>query len=164
MRRFHLNFCPDTESCYAAETDCFRPYVPGAVTPQEETVFYQTQDSFRMEEITPFGGPSVLYLSRELISDEARQVWLQIGHSAPFTLFLNGKEIAKRTVCDTFDAENVHVPAQLEKGINRFVFRLTRVNGDAKFGILLCRGAHCAEHEPANRSVLPEFFTAPPIL
>lgn len=158
-RRFHLNMAADTETEYCRFDELFEPFSEELLTKYEETVFYQTQDAFRIDDFSGFSAPAVYYLSREMIVPEDRTVFLQIGHTAPFECWLNGELLASRTNCDTWTAENVHLEGvKLNKGVNRLVVRLTRVNAEAKFNFTFAKGATCAEHYVDNASVRPEFF------
>lgn len=158
-RRFHLNCAVDTDTEYMTFDECFAPYDPEADTKYEETVFYQKKDAFTFSDLCGFRGPSVMYLAREMISPEERTVFLQIGHSAPFTLWLDGEKIAERKGCDAWDAENVHLSGiRLHKGVNRILVRLTQVNDDTKFNLNITSGIACAEHYTDFASVHPKFF------
>ena len=158
-RQFHLNMAPDTETEYCTFDSLFDPYSEDAVTKYEETVFYQSEDSFRIDDFSNFDGASVFYLSRELVSPEDRTVCAQIGHSAPFELWVNGEKVACRKNCDTWTAENVHIGnIKLNKGVNKIALRLTRVNGDAKFNVTWSKGLSMAEHYVDFESLIPEYF------
>jgi len=158
-RRFHLNFAVDTDSEYMAHDDCFTAYDPAKETAYEETVFYQHKDSFTMDDLYGFQGPSVAYLAREIVCPEDRTLFVQIGHSSPFTLWINGEKLAERKNCDTWDAENVHLAdVKLKKGVNRVLLRLTRVNADAKYNLFFSKRATCGEHYTDLSALRPEFF------
>ncbi len=159
VRRFHLNMAVDTDTPYLSSEELFAPLAPTADTRYEETLFVQREDSFRMEEIYGFSGPSVCYLARKLVAPADETVCVQIGHSAPFALYINGRLICERRTCDTWDAENVHVQnIRIRAGINTVVLRLTRVNADAKFNLIFSDGATCATHIVHYASVNPERF------
>lgn len=160
VRRFHLNFAVDTQTEYLTPDTAFSPLRRDDTgTAYEETLFSQKEDSFRMDDICGMIGPSVIYLARELYAEADTEVCAQIGHSAPFALFINGKKIAERHNCDTWDAENVHIQhIQLHKGVNRILFRLTRVNADAKFNLTFSKGPTCADHFVEFGSVNPLLF------
>ena len=158
-RRFHLNMAADTETAFCDPDGLFTPYAEAADTEYEESVFYQTEDAFRIDDFSGFTAPATYYLSREILVPEDRNVFLQIGHTAPFAIWLNGELLARRDGCDTWTAENVHLDGvRLRAGINRIVVRLTRVNGDAKYNFTLAKGTTCAEHYVDNVAVRPEFF------
>ncbi len=157
VRRFHLNFAPDTETEYLTEAELFR--APDKNGKYVEEVFVQEQDSFTMDDLFGFKGPCVAYLSRVLLCPEDMEVCVQVGHSAPFALYINGEWIAERKSCDTWTAENVHVQGvKLQKGENRVVLRLTRVNADAKYSLIFSEGPTCATHYVCMGSVNPEYF------
>ena len=159
VRRFHLNMAVDTTTPYLSEEDLLKPLDPTADTRYEETLFAQREDSFRLDDVYGFSAPSVCYLVRELVSPADETVCVQMGHSAPFALYINGRLICERDTCDTWDAENLHVAGvSLKKGVNTVVLRLTRVNADAKYSLIFSEGETCATHVTHYASVNPEFF------
>ena len=156
VRRFHLNMAADTTTPYLSMEELLKPLDPSADTEYEESLFVQREDSFRMEDIYGFSAPSACYLVRGLVSPADETVCIQMGHSAPFALYINGKLICERDTCDTWDAENVHVGGvSLKQGVNTVVLRLTRVNADAKFSLILSEGETCATHKAHYASVNP---------
>lgn len=159
VRRFHLNFAVDTTTPYLSAQELAAPLDVTKPTVYEETLFSQRQDSFTMDDICGFRGPSVIYLVRELVSPCDEEVCVQLGHSAPVSLWINDRMIASTAACDTWDAENIHVQkVQIHKGVNRVVLRLTRVNNDAKFNLTFATGATCASHILHYGSVNPAKF------
>ena len=162
VRRFHLNMAVDTATPYLSAEELFAPLDPDADTKYEETLFAQPEDSFRMEDIYGFSAPSMCYLVRELVSPVDETVCVQMGHSSPFALYINGQLICERDTCDTWDAENVHVQnIHIREGVNTVVLRLTRVNADAKYNLIFSRGATCATHVTHYASVNPLCFKKP---
>ena len=142
-----------------SHNECFAPYDPNAITKYEESVFYQPEDSFTMDDLFGFKGPCVAYMARELVAPEDMEVCVQIGHTSPFSLWINGELIARRDNCDTFDNENVHVQhIKLKKGINRILWRLTRANSDAKYSLIFSEKAKCSRNYVCFGAVKPEFF------
>ncbi len=157
VRRFHLNFAVDTDTEYLTEQELFA--APCELGKYAEDVFVQTEDSFTVRDLFGFRGPCVAYLSRVLLCPEEMETCVQIGHSAPFALYLNGKLISERKCCDTWTAENVHVQGvKLGAGENRMVLRLTQVNADAKFNVIFSKGPTCAEHLVCMGSKNPKYF------
>ena len=157
VRHFHLNFAVDTDTAYLTEEQLFA--APAEDGKYVEETFIQKQDSFTMNDLFGFRGPCVAYLSRKMLCPEDMEVCVQVGHSAPFALWINGEMIAERKNCDTWTAENVHVQhVKLVKGENRVVLRLTQVNADAKYNLIFSKGPTCAEHYVCMGSVNPECF------
>lgn len=158
-RRFHLNFAIDTDSEYMSHDACFTPLREDADTAFEEGVWYQKQDAFTLDELCGFRGPCVFYLSREVICPEDWEGFVQVGHSAPFCLWINGERVAERKTCDTWDAENVHLEGmRLHRGVNRILLRLTRVNADAKFNLSFSNRSSCGTHYVALSARHPAYF------
>ena len=157
VRRFHLNFAVDTDTEYLTEQELFA--APDELGKYAEDVFVQSEDSFTMRDVFGFRGPCVAYLSRVLLCPEDMESCVQIGHSAPFALYINGILIAERKRCDTWTAENVHAQGvKLRAGENRVVLRLTQVNADAKFNVTFSKGPTCAEHLVCMGSQNPKYF------
>ena len=160
-RRFHLNFAVDTATEYMKFDECFAPYDENALTKYEESVFWQKQDSFSMDDMFGFKGPCVVYLAREYVAPEDMEVCVQFGHSSPVELYLNGELLARRDSCDCFDAENIHLrKIMLKKGANRVLIRLTRANSDTKlcFNFVDKQKPSCARHHTCFGAVVPTKF------
>ncbi len=81
MSQFHLNFAVDTETDYANKTLFDAPEI--------EEIASIPQDSFTMDDLFGLKGPCVAYLSRIITVDDEMSVFIQVGHSFPFKLFLN---------------------------------------------------------------------------
>ena len=148
MRQFHLNYAVDTETAYLDETALFAPLPRKWQHPRyEQRLCSIPEDRFTMEQLFGFQGPCVAYLSRIIVAEEEMTGCLLIGHSAPFSLYLNGERLARRDYCDNWTAENVHLDnVHLHKGDNRLLLRMTRANGDACFNVTFAHGMNCSAH------------------
>ncbi len=147
VRDFHLNFARDTDTAYLDINSLFEPFKWGYSDGRIKRCFYKEEDSFRLSDISGFYGPCVFYMSQIIISDNEKDVYIQLGRSAPFELYLNGELLAKRNDCDTFTSENVHISGvKLKKGENRLALRLTQINADSKWSLVFSYGATCAQH------------------
>ena len=160
LRHFHLNFAADTKTEFVSEYELFLPLDDFKVNGiYEQTLISQPEDSFCMSVFYTFLGPCAAYMSRVLVAPEDMEVYIQVGHSSPFTLYVNGEEVAKRDYCDAFTAENVHVgPIKLNQGENRIVMRVTRVNADCKYNIIFSKGMTMEEHYVCFASKNPYKF------
>lgn len=148
LRHFHLNYAADTETEFVGEDELFAPltddYASGVY---EQALAVIPEDSFCMSDFYGFRGPCTTYLSKVMVAPEDMKVYIQVGHSAPFALYINGELVTKRDYCDTWTSENVHTEAiKLKKGENRVVFRMTRVNEDCKYNIIFSKGLTMEEH------------------
>lgn len=158
-RHFHLNFYPDLEREWLSQANAFRPLGQEDGCCAEVQAISFPEDSFRLDDCFGFQGPCTAYFCRELVSPEDMEVFIQLGHSAPYSLWLNGELISRRDACDTWISENVHVEnVRLHAGVNRLLFRVTRVNRDAKMNLIFSYGATCAEHLVCLGSVNPVCF------
>lgn len=139
MRQFHLNFAVDTDTDYANDTLFDAPEI--------DRIASIPQDSFKMDDLFGLKGPCAAYLSRIITMDEERNVFIQVGHSSTFELYLNGKLLAKKNTCDNWTAENIHIyPVILKKGDNRLVLRMARANSDAKYNVTFTIGDTLEPH------------------
>ncbi|MCI9337764.1 MAG: ADP-ribosylglycohydrolase family protein [Lachnospiraceae bacterium] len=157
VRQFHLNFAADTDTEFISEEALFEPLGGGKESEADQSrvqgLAYEQilanvrEDSFCLEDFMGFRGPCTVYFSRILIAPRDMDVCIQIGHTSPFRLSLNGSILAQRDTCDNWTGENVHLEnIRLNRGENKMVLRVTRVNAEAKFNITFSRGATCAEH------------------
>lgn len=160
LRHFHLNFAADTDTEFVSECELFSPLDESKVNGKyEQTLINQIEDSFSMSDFYEFGGPCTAYMSRILVVPEDMEVYIQVGHSSPFALYINSEEAARRDYCDTFTAENVHIgPIKLNRGENRIVMRITRVNSDCKYNIIFSKGITMDEHYVCFASKSPYKF------
>ena len=159
-RHFHLNFATDLDTEYVSDKELFEPLSDAwASRVYEQSLFHNPADSFSMNDMFSFRGPCVCYLSRVVVSPVDLNLCMNIGYSAPFTMWLNGELIAKRDNFDNWTAENVHLePVHLNKGENKLVVRMTRANSDTKMNVMFTKGAACAEHYVAFASKNPYKF------
>ena len=160
LRHFHLNFAADTDTEFLSESELFTPLCDSDANGiYEQTLISQPEDSFQMSDFYEFQGPCSAYMSRILVAPEDMEVYIQIGHTSPFTLYINSEEVARRDYCDTFTAENVHIgPVKLKCGENRLVMRITRVNSDCKYNIIFSKGLTMEEHYVSLASKNPYKF------
>ena len=146
VREFHLNFAVDAETEYTDVNKLFEPFSPGYNGECVSKYFYRSADTFYLSRISGFSGPCVFYMSQIVVSPVERDAYLQIGRTAPVTVWWNGEKIGERKDCTTFTKENVHLKVHMNKGENRLVLRLTKANADAKFSVIFSKGATCADH------------------
>lgn len=146
-RHFHLNFFPDTKTDFADETALFAPLDREYASPiVEQTLASIPEDSFRLS-VSSASAARVPRIFRAFSSvPDDVNVCIQVGHSAPFALYVNGECVGERETCDNWTAENVHLEnIRLHKGENRIVLRATRVNEDAKYNVTFSLGRSSAE-------------------
>lgn len=146
MRQFHLNFKVEKDKEFVTWDELFEPLNQDHPL-YEQTLIGTAEDSIEVSDYFGFKGPCVVYLSRVILCEEDREVFVQIGHSTPFKLYLNGEIIAERDYCDNFTAENVHIEnVKLKKGENKLCIRLTKINSDTKFCTVFSKGISMSEH------------------
>lgn len=158
LRQFHLNYFPNTAREYVHPDILFAPLGTEGEDVDAQR-FDMKEDAIRMRDLFGLQGPCTAYLSRILVSDADKNVCLQIGHSCPFRIWMNGEMIAERNTCDRWTNENVHVVnLPIRKGENKMVVRLTRVNDDAKISITFSKGPSCSEYLTCFACKNPERF------
>lgn len=138
----------DVDTPFIGEDALFAPLTDDWSNPEyEATLANVASDSFRPYDHFGFRGPGTCYFARVLISPEDLELCVQIGHSAPFELYLNGELLAKRDNCTNYTGENVHLAhIRVKKGENRLVLRTTNRNDDAKYSLVFSKGICLSEH------------------
>lgn len=160
VRHFHLNFAADRDMEFVSEERLFEPLGnEDSNEGYEQSLANVREDSFRLEDFFGFQGPCTAYFSRILVAPENMAACIQIGHTCPFSLSINGMSVARRDDCDNWTGENVHLEhVRLNQGENRIVLRVTRVNEDAKFNLIFSKEATCAAHIVSLASQNPYYF------
>ncbi len=160
LRHFHINLATDTSAEYVTEDELFAPLDKNYASPvYEQSIAHITEDSFSMEDLFGFKGPCVAYISRVVIAEEERDIYMNIGYSSPFEMYFNGELIAKRENFDTWTAENVHLEKiRLKKGENKLYVRMTRGNRDTKMNVTFTYGPMLDEHNVSLASKNPYYF------
>ena len=148
LRHFHLNCATDTDTAFLQDDVFFAPLKKDHANRfYEESLANVREDSFRAENFFGFQGPCVSYMSRVVVVPEDMEVCIQVGHTAPFKLWLDGEEISQRSYCDNWTAENVHIgKIKLKKGEHELLLRITKVNGDTKFNVTFTTELTLEEH------------------
>jgi hypothetical protein len=159
-RHFHLNFEADLDMAYLDEAELFTPVAKDYASPiYEQTVVQTPEDSFGLEDFFGFQGPCTAYLSKIVLAEEEKEVYVQIGYTCPFKLYINDELVAERRRCDNWTAENVHLEGiKLHKGENKVALRITRMNAQAKFNVTFAEGWTCATHVVGLATKNPYFF------
>ncbi|MBN1875122.1 MAG: ADP-ribosylglycohydrolase family protein [Anaerolineae bacterium] len=78
-------------------------------------------------------GPYCCYLKRTIISPEAREVYLVIGNSDSFRLYLNGEKVAEENECTMWAPFNNVYRVQLKQGENDLLLKLIRHREGSRF-------------------------------
>jgi len=76
-------------------------------------------------------GPYCSYLARTIISPEAREVFLSIGNSDSFRLYLNGEVVVEVDECTMWAPFNNMLRLSLNEGENHLLLKLVR-HGDSQ--------------------------------
>lgn len=147
VRHFHVNMEPDA---HIDEDKLSDGVLFGDVTDggefEEHEVFIR-EDSFNISDLMPFAGANTCYLTRKLIAPKDMDTCIQIGHSQPYTLWLNGEIISEHLHTGVFTSENYHLEkVHLKAGVNYLKWRITRTNADTHMSIIFSKKATCAEH------------------
>jgi len=142
LREYHLSGIADIDRAFVPEDEPFtdiRPDGTAASLPQRLAV---REDLFDLAEVQAYEGPHVDYLVRRLWSPKRREVELIVGQSAPFALWINGREVGRDRETKWWTAENRHYTLTLEEGENRMVFKCAAPSGHAlySFGFRIVGG------------------------
>ncbi len=78
-------------------------------------------------------GPCVAYLSRTVISPVDQPVYIVIGNSGPFRLYLNGEKAAERDESVWWSPFNNVCKVDLKAGENHLLLKLVRQGDDLRF-------------------------------
>lgn len=78
-------------------------------------------------------GPFCAYLARTIISPDERQVYLVIGNSDAYRLYLNDELVAEMDECTYWAPFNNAVLVKLKPGPNRLLLKLLRRGAEARF-------------------------------
>ncbi|MDO8685123.1 MAG: ADP-ribosylglycohydrolase family protein, partial [Clostridiales bacterium] len=129
IRNYHINTVADFDKEYL---DLRQLTEEGT---SDQSMFFQDngfkvnihEDMFSINDLIGFQGSCVLYMLKELISHEEREVTIQIGHTDVFELWINGRLLSRKTNVDWWTGENVHISGvHLKKGVNRIGLKLAR--------------------------------------
>lgn len=148
LREYHISTVADINMEYVDEADLEHIEKNSSVTcsmiPKRVNLY---EDSFEVSDITKYQGSCVMYMVRELISDEEKTAVINIGYSAPYKLWVNGEYVAGSDKCTWWTAENTHTdPVKLKKGKNLLVFKAARIGESGKFSIAFCDGLFTNHH------------------
>jgi hypothetical protein len=78
-------------------------------------------------------GPFCAYLARTILSPDERQVYLVIGNSDAYRLYLNDELAAEMDECTYWAPFNNAVLVSLKPGPNRLLLKLLRRGAEARF-------------------------------
>ncbi len=146
VRTYHLNTVANLHREYMSPDELLGP--PIANDPRKEARRVNLyEDRFAVNDLVGFQGPCVVYAVRRFYCPEERTVTALIGHTDAFSVWLNGREIARRDTVDWWTAENVHVSGiTLNQGENAIIARLTRRSARADFSIVFATNGPCSDH------------------
>jgi len=147
VRDYHLNAVASLEREYVTHDQMAAlaqgEKVPGVLS---RTVNLY-EDRFRLEGLTGWQGPCAVYLARRLLSPADRTVFLQLGHSGPFRLWVNGTVVSEKYGCGWWTNENTHVPGvALKKGENLLVWKVVRPGEASAFSMVFSETISCSNH------------------
>ena len=148
LREYHLSTVADINEEYIDESD-FENISKNtsdtcSMIPKKVNLY---EDCFDISDIITYKGSCVVYITRELISPEERTVIVNMGHSAPYKLWINGEYICGSEKCAWWTAENTHSqPVKLNKGRNLLVLKAARIGENGKFSIVFCDGLFTNHH------------------
>ena len=148
LREYHLNTFADIDYEYVDEFDFEKieeaPWNTCSLIPVNAALY---EDCFKLSDIIEYKGSCTVYMIRELISDSDKTAVINIGHSAPFRLWVNGELISRSDECGWWTAENKHTgEVKLHKGINKIVLKAAKVGQNDTFSIFFNDGLFSNHH------------------
>lgn len=148
LRAYHLNTFADIDTAYVDEAD-FENIEKNesdtcSMIPKRVSLY---EDCFSISDFITYQGSCVVYMVRELFSDEERTAVINVGQSAPFRLWLNGEFVCGSDDCNWWIAENVHSePVKIHKGRNVLVLKAAKVGENCKFSLIFNDGLFTHQH------------------
>ncbi len=148
LREYHLNTFEEINHEYVNESDFDNientAWDTCSLIPTEIGLY---EDCFSLSEFVKYKGSCCVYMIRELVSDEEKTAVVNIGHSAPYKLWINGKLISKSEECVWWTAENKHTEeVKIKKGVNKIVLKAARVGQNDTFNIFFNDGLFSNHH------------------
>ena len=135
-REYHLGGVADIDRAFVPEAE---PFTAIAGDGRAETIPERVvlrEDLFDLAEIQPYEGPHIDYLWRKLLSPEAREVEIAVGHTAPFKLWVNGKYVGGSDKTKWWTLENMHFTVPFVKGENTIILKCAQQSDHAKFSLI----------------------------
>jgi len=148
LREYHLNTFADIDYEYVDEKDFSKieetEWDTCSLIPISAAL---CEDCFRISDIIKYQGSCVVYMIRKLVSDEDKTAVVNIGHSAPFRLWINGELISQSDECGWWTAENKHTrEVKVNKGVNIIVLKASKIGQNDTFNIFFNDGLFSNHH------------------
>ena len=147
VRDYHLNAMASLEREYVTHDQMAAlaqgEKIPGILS----RIVNLHEDKFRLEQLFGWQGPCAVYLARRLVSPEERTVFMQLGHSGPFRLWVNGAVVGEKYGCGWWTNENTHLSGvRLRKGENLLVWKVVRPGEESAFSMVFSETVSCSNH------------------
>ncbi len=142
LRQYHINTFADIDREYIDESD-FEHIEKNesdtcTVLPKQISIY---EDCFRLSDYIRYKGSYAAYLVREVVVPEDVTVCMNVGHTAPYKLWINGGLVGEEHSCDWWTGENRHYQnIKLKKGVNRVVLKATKIGDNDSFSLMFNRG------------------------
>jgi hypothetical protein len=136
VRQFHLN------------TKAVDDVDPSRLTEPGEPILAEIkEDLFSVSDLIGFQGPCTVIMERRLYSPEERIVYLLMGHTDAYKLWINGELVSESNERDWWTGENKHVSGiRLRQGENRIRLQCIRRGKDAEYSIIFTEKGACMPH------------------
>ena len=156
VRDYHVNAFTSIDKEYLPLDDLQEAAYGRGPLADQGRIVNLWQEPFSIADLVGWQGPCTVYLTRRLISPEARTVCLQIGHNDAFKLWINGSVISENDTFGWWTNENTHViGVPLNAGENLIVLRLTRRSNQALFSLVFSETGTCSANYADFASVVP---------
>ena len=138
LRRYHISY----------DTDFDKQYLDMARLSVGEfagfSKVYNIGDRIDAVGLTGYTGPCVLYIVKELYSDEDKFARMLIGTSDCVEVYLNGEKLLLSKSRGFFTYERFHLPeVRLKKGRNVFAYKILRANKHAEYSAIITEQGEC---------------------
>ena len=102
------------------------------------------EDRIDLDEYFALAGPAIVYLLRQIVINDDRRVWIQIGSNGPLKVWLNGQEVIRFVEPKCGNVGDAYADVILKKGVNTIVLKVGRWsdNFNLRFGIKNHNGRH----------------------
>lgn len=93
------------------------------------------EDMIKFEDVITMQGQMCIYLETEINSPKAQKVWLIVGNTDGFKMWLNGEEILSKDEMRIYTPYNNFCLADLKEGKNKITVKLLRRTENVEFAL-----------------------------
>ncbi len=136
VREYHLGGVADIDRAFVDESEPFVAIPDDGSAECVPEPVYVGEDLFDLSEKSPYQGPYVAYLTRQLYSPAERKVEIAVGHTAPFKLWVNGTLVGTDHGTKWWTVENRHFHVTLHEGENVVILKCAKLSAHASYSLI----------------------------